>query len=164
MRTLTLILLVTLAGCAAASETHAPTAALECDDAGKCQQVALRCDTCAEFGDCAEGLYCDFNVGVCKTVGEKGRVCKADCTNDKASCAQLGRCSLVDGYCVALTREDCLLSDRCKLLGQCTAMEGDCWAANDEDCAMGFCCTGYGKCSVKTAPTTAPKGVCVKEP
>lgn len=152
-------------GCSTDAPTTAsdPGKVLECDEDGECREVALRCEPCDAIDACAEGLFCDFGPSrVCKTVGEKGRVCAADCVNDDAMCKQYGRCSLVDGLCVALTREDCVGSDACKLYGKCTPVDNECWVGSDEDCALAYCCTGYGKCTRKPSPSMPAKGVCVQ--
>ena len=79
------------------------------------------------------------------------------CPGTKA-CSQLGRCSLFEGRCVALSDTDCSESVTCRKLGRCRAEGGSCVSgvasptptqsvAHGSDSCMGEeACTKFGLC------------------
>jgi hypothetical protein len=65
-------------------------------------------------------------------------------------CRDEGRCSPVDGVCLAVTDADCIeLSDVCTRYGTCTASAGACVATSDADCEASSTCTIYGGCRAR---------------
>jgi len=81
--------------------------------------------------------------GLCKS--EDGR-CTTGCN---APCRISGHCTLVDGFCIAEDRSDCLNSEACETYGRCSAKNRTCVALLDEDCKVSVKCRREGKCSAK---------------
>lgn len=57
-----------------------------------------------------------------------------------ALCVVEGRCSLVDGECIADSTPDCKESGHCGLYGQCISENGYCTATNSNDCTKAELC------------------------
>jgi hypothetical protein len=72
-------------------------------------------------------------------------------TNQCYCCGECreGRCSLVDGQCVATDEQECRKSDACEVRGLCMFLGAACVAGADADCEGSNLCEDKGRCSVK---------------
>lgn len=70
-----------------------------------------------------------------------------------------GKCTHVEGECVATLRADCLASDQCRKVGQCSARDGECVARCDADCRASELCRDLGP-DLDCYPSTE-EGTCV---
>ena len=61
-------------------------------------------------------------------------------------CIENGRCTSVDGDCVATREDDCRWSERCHASGFCSVVEGECLAGSDHDCKRSSACTQANRC------------------
>lgn len=117
-----------------------------CVSNGHCHEVDGWCratDTfyCEHSVECLTEGYCTARGGGCVRNGEDDATCAAD--ND---CRDFGRCSSVDGLCVAKTDADCQKSFPCVTWGQCSAVDSQCWNTNPADCAKSTGCDSWGDC------------------
>lgn len=63
------------------------------------------------------------------------------------SCTDEGTCQVIDGVCAPGGDEGtCRESDACRTRGLCGSEGGRCVAASDEDCAASSGCADYGAC------------------
>ncbi len=106
------------------------------DDAPATTESCARSAGCSVFGEC--GLTED---GTC------GPTLEAHCRSAATACSAEGRCSLVDGRCVATAAADCLASTECRALGHCSVFDlGMCGAVTDDDCKSSDRCTLFHQC------------------
>ena len=80
---------------------------------------------CAESDLCANENKCYSNNGECVV----GKDCAATPNALRLDC------TYVNGFCAAITDDDCLGSEGCTNYGACTAQEGYCQAITNADCA-----------------------------
>ena len=114
----------------------------ECPDDMICNVMGL-CAHCWDSNDCAEGEFCEFVSGECRTECEVN----ADCPSDE-QCAQLA------GVCVpafgCITSDDCPDPLAC-LLGVCVGCRYNSECEVNQLCYLGAC-----------IPNLAPFGICDK--
>lgn len=79
-----------------------------------------------------------------------------NCTLD---CKVNGKCSLINGECIATKALDCLRSERCKEEAWCSPSNGQCTILLDRDCIMSDQCKVYGRCMLYGESCVATKSI-----
>lgn len=130
---------------------------------GSCRCIAATDADCQRAAVCLERFFCHAYKGQCvaKPITDTKGNPTANCGGP---CLWRGKCSLENGYCVALTDFDCQQSLHCRLFGMCRAcrahaecqtlvggfVNDQCVTGSVEDCESSLDCKLGGRCSLVT--------------
>jgi hypothetical protein len=153
-----------------------------CAERGQCGARDDRCqararEDCLRSRICLEEGRCTPRDGECVVAGDedcaRAALCRSDkqraclarhgvcvesCADSERFCKVEGRCTDLDGRCVADSSARCRVAETCQHDGNCRAKSGRCVPERDEDCAQSSWCESHAHCTARDETCAVTSG------